>query len=382
MKPKILFVDDDPNILAAYRRNLRHEFEVDTTLGGALALAALETQGPYAVVVADMRMPSMDGIELLKRVQALCPDTIRIMLTGNADQRTAREAVNQGRIFRFLTKPCPAEELGATLREGVHQYELIGTERELLEQTLAGTIKVLAELLSTADPVSFGLAARAADLAEEVGRRMGLKETWSLRIGTLLAPIGLVTLPAAVLARHRSGEPLEPKERELLERVPEAGARLLARIPRLQDVARCIRHQDRDFDGADGGGSPAGAEIPVQARIMRAASDFVRCQCQRSTAAAAMAQLDRHPARYDPEVLKTLREMFRSEEAGTDGPPVFGAGLGDLRVGQVLVSPVATCEGVEILPRGTPLSFSHLEKIQNHACTGGVREPIQVFELP
>src|SRR5205085_9651219 len=92
----------------------------------------------YAVVVADMRMPKMDGVELLSRLRTLTPTTVRIMLTGNADQQTAIDAVNEGHIFRFLNKPCPPETLEKTLRAALNQHHLITAEKELLELTLTG----------------------------------------------------------------------------------------------------------------------------------------------------------------------------------------------------------------------------------------------------
>jgi len=112
---KILFVDDDPNILAAMQRNLRKRFTLDTVTGPDEALHTLKTKGPYAVIVADMSMPIMNGAELLEEVRLSSPDTVRIMLTGNADQRTATEAVNRGNVFRFLSKPCAPETIIAVL---------------------------------------------------------------------------------------------------------------------------------------------------------------------------------------------------------------------------------------------------------------------------
>jgi response regulator RpfG family c-di-GMP phosphodiesterase len=373
MEGKILFVDDDQNILAAYRRNLRRDFEIHTAQGGELALARLAADGPFAVVVADMRMPGMDGIEVLRRIREQSPDTVRMMLTGNLDLRTAQDAVNHGHIFRLLTKPCSPEALAQALQDGLGQYRLVCTERDLLEQTLAGTVKVLTEMLSAADPVTFGLAARAADLAEEVGRRMGLAETWALRVATLLAPIGLVTLPPALLDRHRRGAALAPRELHLLAGVPEAGARLLAGIPRLEEVARIIRRQE---PGPDPDGSP------VQARILRAAMAFVRIRCGRVPARLALARLATGEASQDPEVLAVLGEMFPADGTGGEVPEVRRVGLAGLRIGQVLAGPVLDGDGREILPEGTPLAFTHLEKIHNHARLAGVREPIPVFDLP
>jgi len=99
MPEKILLVDDEDAVLMGYQRMFRDEFQIDTAPGGAAALAALEATGPYAVVVTDMRMPAMDGSQLLRKLKLLAPDTIRIMLTGDADVRSAVSAVNEGSIF-------------------------------------------------------------------------------------------------------------------------------------------------------------------------------------------------------------------------------------------------------------------------------------------
>src|SRR6266700_2888600 len=119
MSVKVLCVDDESNVLEAYQRNLRKRFTIDTALGGEPALALIASQGPYAVIVTDMQMPGMDGVEFLMRVRQKAPDTVRLMLTGNADQKTAVEAVNKGHVFSFLSKPCPAESLEAALENAL-----------------------------------------------------------------------------------------------------------------------------------------------------------------------------------------------------------------------------------------------------------------------
>src|SRR5262249_53231752 len=125
MSTKILFVDDDASILTAFQRNLRKQFALDVAIGGSEALRAMSAKGPYAVLVADMQMPEMNGLEFLKKAEEISPQTVRIMLTGNADQKTASDAVNLGHVFRFLTKPCSTEELAATLKAGLEQYLLV-----------------------------------------------------------------------------------------------------------------------------------------------------------------------------------------------------------------------------------------------------------------
>ncbi|HWQ09612.1 MAG TPA: response regulator, partial [Holophaga sp.] len=178
MEHKILFVDDDPSILSAYTRNLRKRYQMTTAAGGEEALQLVQTQGPFAVVVSDMRMPGMDGIELLTHVRNFQPDTIRIMLTGNADMGTAIEAVNQGNIFRFLTKPCEVADLSLALDAGIKQYQLVTAERELLEKTLKGSIDLLFELLSTLDPIAFGRAQVLGERARRIAAAMRMERPW------------------------------------------------------------------------------------------------------------------------------------------------------------------------------------------------------------
>jgi len=134
MSEKILFVDDERAILDGYRRLLRGEYEFDIALGPTLALEMLAKQS-YAVVIADMRMPEMDGAQLLAKIAAQYPGTIRVMLTGNSDMQTAVRAVNEGAVFRFLTKPCDKELLRTTIQAALAQYRLSGLQQENLGTT-------------------------------------------------------------------------------------------------------------------------------------------------------------------------------------------------------------------------------------------------------
>ena len=131
MSERILFVDDESAILDGYKRLLRGEFEIDTANGGALALEMLAKQ-TYAIVIADMRMPEIDGAQLLAKIATNYPGIMRIMLTGNSDMQTAVRAVNEGAVFRFLTKPCDKELLRSTIQAALVQYRLSGLKKEEL----------------------------------------------------------------------------------------------------------------------------------------------------------------------------------------------------------------------------------------------------------
>jgi serine phosphatase RsbU (regulator of sigma subunit) len=122
MNDKILLVDDEPKVLAAIKRQLRKKFRFETALSGEEALKVIDEKGPFAVVVSDYKMPGMNGIDFLCKVKTVDPDTVRMMLTGSADMSTAIQAVNEGSIFQFHPKPCPAETLGQAIKSGIDKY--------------------------------------------------------------------------------------------------------------------------------------------------------------------------------------------------------------------------------------------------------------------
>jgi DNA-binding NtrC family response regulator len=143
---RILIVDDDKNALDGYKRLLRGLFEVETALGGGQGLAAIHLFGPYEVIISDMQMPGMNGAEFLAQVRQLAPNTVRMVLTGYKDINQAIEAVNEGRIFRYLTKPCEKNDLVRAIELALEQYHAHTQEKELVKE--AREIKMQAASLS------------------------------------------------------------------------------------------------------------------------------------------------------------------------------------------------------------------------------------------
>ena len=146
MNKKVLLVDDDQLILDGYRRVLRNDFDLVTCSSGAQGVVAITEQGPFAVVVSDYRMPEMNGIQFLTQIRQIAPDTVRVMLTGQADMQVAIDAINNGALYRFLTKPCSTEVLAQTLYDGVEQFQLTTAERNRWDHT----IRTLTSILSNA----------------------------------------------------------------------------------------------------------------------------------------------------------------------------------------------------------------------------------------
>jgi response regulator RpfG family c-di-GMP phosphodiesterase len=383
MRNKVLLVDDDPNILAAYTRALRKRFSFDTAASGEEALALLRGPEPYAVILSDMRMPGMDGMQLLAEARGLAPDSVRIMLTGNADMDTAIQAMNRGNCFRFLTKPCDSETLAQALEAGIEQYQLVTAEKELVEGTLKGTLDLLVELLSISDPEACARARALEPLAQKLARALGLESSWVVSCAATLSQVGALTFPTGILARVRAGEPASESERQSVARLPEISAGLIHHIPRMDPVAAAILYMRKNYDGT---GFPPDArlreeELPLAARILKVAADFLDLAGASGDRAGALEAMERDRARYDPRVLAALAQAL--EQTGTAAPADPDAPRlathDTLQPGQVLVEGVQTREGMLVYPPLTRVGQSHLARLKNFASLVGLREPFLVL---
>jgi serine phosphatase RsbU (regulator of sigma subunit) len=155
MKDKVLLVDDDEMVLAGLKRQLRNQFSIDTALSGEEALKQVRENGPYAVIVSDFLMPGMNGVEFLSNVKKTDPATVRMMLTGTADMPTAIRAVNEGSIYQFHPKPCPADTLSQAIQSAIEEYrKVVSAQRQLkdFKSSLAQANAVQQKLLPKSDP--------------------------------------------------------------------------------------------------------------------------------------------------------------------------------------------------------------------------------------
>lgn len=382
MNERILVIDDDHHLLSALRRQLSEFFDVTTAQGGAEAIeavnAATAAQTPFAVALCDMRMPGMDGIETLKRIRGLAPDTVRIMLTGNADQQTAIEAINQGNIFRFYTKPYPVDQLREGLEAACEQYRLVTAERDLLENTLTGSIKMLVEIASMNDAVVAGLATRLREWVHLLTTEFKMPYRWQLEIAATLVPVGQVAIPPELVAKKRLGETLTDLERSIFERNPEAARNLVAHIPRLAKVAEIIYLQDRGFDGSgfppDG---PVGNDIPLDARLLKILKDLAEATGGGPLTKSAFAELDKNKSRYDPILLPKVRNCL--EAMAVMAPPTSAeVPLASLRAGQLVLSDIKLANGHLILAANTTLSEAQIERLRNLRKIFPFAEPVKV----
>jgi len=366
----VLCVDDEPSILRALRLTLGRKFAVSTAESGREGLDVLRTNGTVAVVVSDMRMPEMNGATFLQHVHEEFPDTVRILLTGETDLQAAIAAVNQGQIFRFLTKPCPPPVLLATVQAGAEQHRLLTAERVLLEQTLRGSIQVLIDVLALSNPVAFGRADRIRQLAVALATEAGVADTWQIDVAAMLSHIGHVTLPPATAGKLYRGEALTETERTMVDGMPEAVERLLGHIPRLDPFLSILRDVGRPFRP---GTSPRQAPSRA-ARVLRIAIDFDGALTR---GVAAQTAIDRMRATdtYDPELLDCLTAIRGNREAHRD---VVELPIRAVTPGMVFARDVLTSDGVLFAAEGYEVTQSFVERAGNLE-RGYLREPVVVI---
>ncbi|MDH3351542.1 MAG: response regulator [Gammaproteobacteria bacterium] len=376
MTEKVLFVDDEPNVLQSIRRGLRKQFDVHVAEGGEAALQLLHGEHNFAVIVSDMRMPGMNGVELLSRVKQLWPDTVRMMLTGNADQETAVDAVNHGDIFRFLNKPCENTALSEAVKEGIRRHMLIVAERDLLENTLRGSIKALAEILSLTNPEVFGRTTRHKHLMHRLATAMKLADIWQLESIALLSQLGCVTVAEELVKRKAGGFHLSAEDLQEFVAHAKVGADLLAAIPRMDVIAESVRYQERNFDGtghpADG---PSGEDIPLGARLMRVILDFDAFESSGASSADALHRLRKQQQCYDPAILAALESLLG--DAATAAPVLTT--IGSLTDVMILADDVRTSTDVLLVAKGQEATSSVRRHLQNFLIQGLISNEVLVI---
>ncbi|MGA2881685.1 MAG: HD domain-containing phosphohydrolase [Bryobacteraceae bacterium] len=358
----ILCVDDDPNILAAFQRQFRKTFTIETAVGPEQGLAAIASKGPFAVVISDLRMPGMSGIQFLAAVRAQSPDTVRVMLTGQADLADAVAAVNQGAIFRFLLKPSSATILGKVIEAAMEQHRLIVAERQLTQQTLVGCVEVLSEILSIVEPVAFSRTARVLRYVRQLTGILKMTSSWQIEAAAMLSQIGWITIPADIANKLATNLPLSPEESCRFHEHPAAAARIIERIPKLQSVAKIVEAQFAPYQGMGPASEPDAARdlVPFGAAILQAAIDFDERRHRGLSHAAATADMRLRTNHYHPDVMSAIARIEEVELAErTKIVPVSG-----LKPGMILEQDICVRSGMCLIGSGQQLTATSLERLQ------------------
>lgn len=363
-KPKVLLVDDEPRVIETLAQLLRREFDVRTASVPQDALRTLNEISDLAVVVSDMRMPGMDGATFLHEIMVRRPDVARILLTGEAGREGAIRAVNEGQILRFLTKPCPVEDLKKAIDAGVVQHRLIHAERAVLLETLMGSIKALMEVLAVANPVAFGRAERIRKIAARCAERFNCTDYWQLEAAALLSQLGYITVPESTLEKMYAGQPLTRDERQKVDSVPDVASALLEHIPRLEPVIQIVaalKWNDAQIARLGDG------TIGLAARILGAVLEYEALIAAGKSRDEIFAELHQKSARYGERLIMQLDDCIGHKQAATISrtPDEREMLLGEVSPGARLLSEIRLANGTLLVPVNFEVTKTLLDRLSN-----------------
>jgi len=355
----VLCVDDETRVVEGLKLHLRRDYEVHTALGGEEGLQKLKELGGVAVVISDMRMPGMDGATFLKRVMHSHPDATRILLTGEAARDAAVRAVNEGQIYRFLTKPCPPDQLKAAVDAAVIQHKLVNAERLLLQETVIGCIQALVDVLAIVNPIAFGRARRIKRLAMQLAESLGCTGFWQLEAAAMLSQLGYVSLPIELVEKLYHAERLTPEEQVLAEGVPEVAGKLLLHVPRLEPVMQILeaaRATDQQLQRLGEG------TIGLGARILQLALDYDTSLARSGDGDVAMQTIRAKESRYGASLIEKFAACV-GPASGTR--ETLKMALHKVQPGMTIMEDVRTHLGTLLIARGFEVSPAFLERLRN-----------------
>jgi FixJ family two-component response regulator len=377
---KILLVDDDENILYGYKRNLRTFFQIYIANSPKAGLLFLKENEDVAVVISDFRMPEMTGIEFLIKVKEQLPNAVRILLTGNADLSMAIKSVNEGNIFRFLTKPCDQETLRSNIDRGIEQYNLIVAEKELLEKTLRGSLKILIDILAMVSSAIFSKSLLIRNIARKILIRLGMQENWEIDISCLLSQIGTVGIPNEILEKRHNGTDLTQAEEDLFYSQAQIGKDLLKNIPRLENIAEAISLQHKPIKEINLSRSyiantVTNNRIIFISCLLRILNDYFYYSEREHSGENALKILWKNKGEYNETMLSALEAEVRGAD---EGFLMEYCPLDELKKGMILGDNLFDNKKVMLLQKGAILSEINIIKIKNYAKLGGISGPILV----
>ncbi len=373
---KVLFVDDEPNILSGIKRQFGRKYNITTANSGSDGIVTFTNEGPFAAVISDMRMPNMDGAQFLNAIRRMNSQTVRIILTGYSDLDSAVRAVNEGQIFRFITKPCPPNILESVVISAIEQYRLLRVKDEIMEKTLQGTVNVLIDILELTNPVAFSRAKRIKHYVLEISKELKLKNAWQFTVSAILSQVGCVTIPQEVLTKIYRDDSLSPHEEEMIKDYPKIGHSLLANIPHLEVVSKIILKHQIEYSRQKKQSTDKDDPIFIGSQILRVGADFDLFISRGLEKDEAIKAIKQHSGSvYNPDVVAALDcvDVPFYKQAVQSMP------VEKLKPGMILKEPVRTNGGVLLVSEKQEITPTVLALLLNHLRQGNIDEVVSVI---
>ena len=359
MNKKILCVDDEESILRGFQLNLRNKFEIHLASDGQEGLELFEREGGFAVVLSDMRMPRMNGAEMLAAIKKINPEVVTVLLTGYTDFESAMAAVNEGNVFRMLSKPCPPETLNKVLNDAVEQHDLICSKRILLDQTLRGAVDALAQSLATSQPLFFGRAQRLRRISNALAEQVNMPDSWQVGMAAIFSQIAYSSIPPHLSDEIYHRKELSPEVKSMVADLPDETLKIIDLIPGLEGIKKILQRIDvqHKFEVEDGTGVRTGASI------LKVALDYDYYAEQGHDESLIVSTLHSRAEVYDPIVVEALRQYL---SVSSEIYQLSKISPRELEIGMILMEDLHLEEGMLIASGGADVDRQLLKVIRNY----------------
>jgi len=274
-KYTILVVDDEKDNLQLFIRTLRKNYTVLSADKGSEALEILRNEA-VDMIISDHKMPEMDGTDFLRHSIDLSPDSIRILVTAFADSEILVQAINEGKIHRYLRKPWTPPELLNIVEACLEIYQLNIDNHKLagdLKELFLGTISAIMEALDAKDTHTSGRSKRVTYYSLKIGQAYGLpsEKMSELELAGLLHDIGMIGVPVNILTKP---DRLTDEEYDLVKNHLNFGIKILQEIKQLNNIIRIVEYHHEHYDGNGYPYGLKGDEIPVESKIIAIADTY------------------------------------------------------------------------------------------------------------
>ncbi len=360
---RVLFVDDERRMVEVYADIFGADYDVHLATSGQEGLQKIRQLKNVAVVMSDFHMPGMDGASFLQEVMQHAPQATRILLTGTAGLDAAKDAVNKGQIFRFLTKPCPLDQLRGALEAGVAQYRLHNAERLVMQETLIECISALMEVLAVTNPVAFGRAERIKLIVQHLARWLDSAGFWQLEAAALLSQLGYFSVNTELAEKMYYGRELNEEEQARAATVPGNARRLLEHIPRLEPVIQilaALEWSDAELERA------GDRMVGLGARMLAGALEYDLLTNQGLSKAQILESLRGRKTRFGDRVVDALAAMIATTQEPGEA---LTLPLRQATTGMRLRQEIRTPLGALLVPIGIEINARLIDRISQIAPT-------------
>lgn len=418
----LLFVDDELNILSSLKRLFRPTgHTVMTASSGQAALEILENN-KIDLIISDMRMPEMDGAELLSRVAKQWPNIVRILLTGFADMESTIRAVNEGHIYRYVSKPWEDNDIKLTVKQALERKYLKAERDHLLDLTKKqneklkdlninlenkvkdrtkelshahdslrksyfSSIKTFSNLIEMREGTVSGHSKRVAENAQKIAVKLGLKkdDVQQIFFAALLHDIGKISLPDGLINKPFSS--LSDDEKKQVIKHSALGEALIMGFEPLSDAAKIIRGHHEYFNGSGYPDKLKGDDIPIGARILALVNEYDALQqgtlvSKNLSKKEAQDYILRNKGHlFDPAVVDAFVtiQIDKPQQSKKSSLPAVEISVDDLTPGMVLAHDLITKGGILVLSEGYVLDDKIIGKIRKFSQSTDENIEIKVF---